>query len=68
MLRRIRKGDILCKRRGIWGVLNGIGGHCVDVGLHSYKVPRNLHYLTIIIFSKQHWESLAVLVCLVNAF
>ncbi len=28
------------------------------LGLHSYRVPRNLYDMTIIIFSKQCWESL----------
>ena len=28
------------------------------LGLHSYRVPRNLHYMTIILFSKQYWEGL----------
>ena len=26
--------------------------------LHSYRVPWNLHYLTIILFSRQYWEGL----------
>ncbi len=30
------------------------------LGLHSYRVPRNLHYVTIILFSRLYWKSLAV--------
>ncbi len=29
---------------------------------HSYRVPWNLHYLTIILFSKQYWEGLTVFI------
>ncbi len=32
--------------------------HPSALELHSYRVPRNLHYLTIILFSKQYWEGL----------